>query len=41
MKNASIPPLGLAELLASLSLAIDLGTGQPLEWAMKCALHLL
>src|ERR687892_2226385 len=28
----------LAELLASLSLAIDLGTGQPLEWVMKCCL---
>ncbi|MCI0554038.1 MAG: HD domain-containing protein, partial [Anaerolineae bacterium] len=25
----------LAELLASLSLAIDLGTGQPMEWVMK------
>ncbi|MBI3241500.1 MAG: HD domain-containing protein [Chloroflexi bacterium] len=30
--------LRLAELLASLSLAIDLGTGQPLEWVMKCTL---
>ncbi len=38
MKNVSMPPLRLAELLASLSLAIDLGTGQPLEWVMKCAL---
>ena len=30
--------LRLAELLASLSLAIDLGTGQPLEWVIRCAL---
>ena len=28
----------LAELLASLSLAIDLGTGQPMEWVMKSTL---
>ncbi len=27
-----------AELLASLSLAIDLGTGQPMEWVMKYCL---
>lgn len=32
------PPLRLAELMASLSLAIDLGTGQPLEWVIRCAL---
>lgn len=31
-------PLRLAELLAALSLAQDLGTGQPLEWVMKCGL---
>ncbi len=30
--------LRLAELLASLSLAIDLGTGQPMEWVLKCTL---
>lgn len=30
--------LRLAELLASLSLAIDLGTGQPMEWVMKCGI---
>lgn len=33
-----MPPLRLAELMASLSLAMDLGTGQPLEWVMKCCL---
>ncbi len=32
------PSLRLAELMASLSLAMDLGTGQPLEWVMKCCL---
>jgi HD-GYP domain-containing protein (c-di-GMP phosphodiesterase class II) len=30
--------LRLAELMASLSLAIDLGTGQPMEWVMRCCL---
>lgn len=30
--------LRLAEHLASLSLAMDLGTGQPMEWVMKCCL---
>jgi HD-GYP domain-containing protein (c-di-GMP phosphodiesterase class II) len=30
--------LRLAELLASLSLAIDLGTGQPFEWVLRCTL---
>lgn len=28
----------MAELLASLSLAIDLGTGQPMEWVIKSCL---
>jgi HD-GYP domain-containing protein (c-di-GMP phosphodiesterase class II) len=32
------PQLRLAELLAALSLAIDLGTGQPMEWVMQCCL---
>jgi hypothetical protein len=30
--------LRLAELLASLSLAIDLGNGQPIEWVLKSCL---
>lgn len=30
--------LRLAELMASLSLAIDLGTGQPMEWVIRCTL---
>jgi HD-GYP domain-containing protein (c-di-GMP phosphodiesterase class II) len=30
--------LRLAELMASLSLAIDLGTGQAMEWVMRCCL---
>ncbi|MBI3241508.1 MAG: HD domain-containing protein [Chloroflexi bacterium] len=34
----SAPQLRLAELMASLSLAIDLGNGQPIEWVMKCTL---
>jgi len=40
MKNAAMPPLrSPSELrLASLSLAIDLGTGQPLEWVVRCTL---
>jgi len=32
------PPLRLAELTASLSLVMDLGTGQPMEWVIRCAL---
>ena len=28
----------MAELLASLSLAIDLGVGQPMEWVLRCCL---
>src|SRR5688572_17067486 len=36
--NHTMPSLRLAELLASLSLAIDLGTGQPMEWVMRCCL---
>jgi HD-GYP domain-containing protein (c-di-GMP phosphodiesterase class II) len=34
----SAPQLRLAELLASLSLAIDLGNGQPVEWVLKSCL---
>ena len=34
----SLAPLRLAELLGSLSLAIDLGPGQPLERVMRCCL---
>src|SRR5690606_11411435 len=30
--------LRLAELMTSLSLAIDLGTGQPMEWVSRCCL---
>jgi hypothetical protein len=30
--------LRLAELMASLSLAIDLGVGQPMEWVIRCTL---
>jgi len=36
--NRAMPSLRLAELLASLSLAIDLGIGQPLEWVIRCTL---
>jgi len=30
--------LRLAELMASFSLAIDLGVGQPFEWVLRCCL---
>src|SRR5688572_23395848 len=32
------PQLRLAELMASFSLAIDLGSGQPMEWVIRCTL---
>lgn len=35
---ASLPKLRLAELMASMSLAIDLGVGQPMEWVMRACL---
>jgi HD-GYP domain-containing protein (c-di-GMP phosphodiesterase class II) len=40
MDNQHTPPkeLRLAEFMASLSLAIDLGTGQSMEWVMRCCL---
>jgi HD-GYP domain-containing protein (c-di-GMP phosphodiesterase class II) len=37
-KLASDPRLSMAELLASLSLAIDLGVGQPMEWVLRSCL---
>ena len=37
-KHQSIPSLRMAELLASLSLAIDLGVGQPMEWVLRSCL---
>jgi HD-GYP domain-containing protein (c-di-GMP phosphodiesterase class II)/DNA-binding CsgD family transcriptional regulator len=38
MQAAAPPPLRLAELAAALSLATDLGTGQPLEHALRVCL---
>lgn len=35
MPNQTESPLRLAEVLASLSLAIDLGTGHPMEWVIQ------
>jgi hypothetical protein len=37
------PGLRRAEIIMALSLATDLGTGRPMEWAMRSALlgHLL
>jgi HD-GYP domain-containing protein (c-di-GMP phosphodiesterase class II) len=37
-KPADDPRLSMAELLASLSLAIDLGVGQPMEWVLRSCL---
>lgn len=37
-KHQSTPSLRMAELLASLSLAIDLGVGQPMEWVLRSCL---
>jgi HD-GYP domain-containing protein (c-di-GMP phosphodiesterase class II) len=37
MTNATTT-IRLAELMASLSLAIDLGVGQPFEWVLRCCL---
>lgn len=37
-ESAAYSGLRLAELMASLSLAIDLGVGQPMEWVMRCCL---
>src|SRR3954447_19112797 len=40
MRHQSSTPdeLRMAELLASLSLAIDLGVGQSMEWVLRCCL---
>lgn len=40
MRDQKIPQVGLrlAELMASLSLAIDLGVGQPMEWVLRYCL---
>src|SRR5262245_30515422 len=37
-KHQSITSLRMAELLASLSLAIDLGVGQPMQWVLRSCL---
>src|SRR5215470_1813963 len=37
-KHPSDTGLRMAELLASLSLAIDLGVGQPMEWVLRSCL---
>ncbi|MEZ4668378.1 MAG: hypothetical protein R3E39_10725 [Anaerolineae bacterium] len=37
-QTASTRRLRLAELMASMSLAIDLGVGQPMEWVMRACL---
>ncbi len=36
--TAQATPVRLAEVMASLSLAIDLGVGQPFEWVLRCCL---
>ncbi len=38
MNQNTFPPLRLAELTASLSLATDLGTGQPMEYVLNTCL---
>ena len=36
--TAQATPVRLAEVMASLSLAIDLGVGQPFEWVLRCCM---